>query len=161
MANPVLIKPGSATLVLTPKTPIAAARGRFNMSTIMDAIAATMVSQNIAKTAYGYPIPNPTIPCAFVGYPTEVDWITISGGGGAHAKFPLFFLVGNVLEKNSRDALSLVIDGANSVKQSLEGNLGGVISSMIVDGSPDVAIETIIIGDVEYLTAKFILDVFA
>lgn len=156
------ITPDPVVLTVKGHSPKVIARGGFNLATVMDAIAAKLVADGVVKTAYGYPVPLPTVPCAFVGYPTKIDYnVTMGGGGnGVHVLLPIFFAVGKVIDKTSRDQLSLVIDvqGASAIKASMDGTLGGSVASCVCDGA-EITIEKI--GEVDYLAAKFELDFYA
>lgn len=122
----------------------------------MDAIATQIVSTGVGKSAFGYPKSNPPIPCWIVGYPEKpIDWITQGGGPTAQATFPVWFVVGKVDDKSARDTLSPVIDGTLSIKQKLDGTLGGAVSSCIVS---EVVIESVIVNQIPYLTARFDLE---
>ncbi len=129
----------------------------------MDAIAAEMVTDMVAGTrTYGYPVPDPVPPCAIVGYPTKLDYdYTFHANattGTVEATFPVWFVVARVLDKGARDALSAVITGAPGVKESLDGNLAGAVQICTV---VDCQVEPITISDVEYLAARFDVQVVA
>lgn len=129
----------------------------------MDGIAAYAVSQGVTTRAYGYPIPDPTPPCLIVGYPTKLDFdFTFHAAGTAgvvEATFPLWFVVGLVVDKSSRDALSAIITGATGIKNLLDGSMGGTFlqTARVVD----CKIQTTTIAATEYLAALFDLDVIA
>lgn len=132
----------------------------FDLSAIMDAIAAELIADGVTARAYGYPIPNPTPPCAIVGYPTKLDYDftfhALGTTGKIEALFPVWFVVGRVLDKAARDALSAVITGAPGIKESLDGNLAGAVDTANV---MDCQVETLTIADVDYLAARFDLEV--
>jgi hypothetical protein len=135
----------------------------FDLSTTMDGIAAYAVSSGVTARAYGWPVPNPQPPCLIVGYPTKLDFDmtfhALGTVGVVDATFPLWFLVGLVLDKDSRDALSAIISGAAGIKNLLDGAQGGTYlqSARVMD----CKIETTTIAGVEYLAAHFDLDVIA
>lgn len=135
----------------------------FALGTIMDAIAAEMATDMVAGTrTYAFPTPNPIPPCAIVGYPTKLDYDftfhAIGSTGTIEATFPIWYVVARVLDTDARAKLSAVITGAPGVAESLGGNLGGAVQTANVS---DCQVETITIGDVEYLSARFDLDVVA
>jgi hypothetical protein len=110
----------------------------FNLSAIMDGMAAQLVTQGVTTKAYGYPISNfESAPLAYVGYPkpgSMVFDVTFKRGTDS-ATFPVYFVVGKVADKASRDALSAIIDGAVAIKSGLESGtntLGGTVSSVHV-----------------------------
>jgi|SRR6185312_3800760 len=133
----------------------------FVLSTVMDAIAAELVA-DVGATfrVSAYPIPNPTPPHAIVGYPTKFDYDytfhALATTGVIEATFPIWYVVGRVLDKTSRDALSAVITGAPGIAEALGGTLGGTVHSANVS---DMQVETVTIADVDYLAARFDLDV--
>lgn len=135
----------------------------FALNTIMDAIAAEIVADLPAGTrASAYPIPNPTPPQVIVGYPTRLDYdMTFHAGattGKIEATFPVWYVVGQVLDKAARDALSAVITGAPGIKESLDGNLAGAVDYCTVK---DCQVAQITIADVRYLAARFDVEVVA
>ncbi len=129
----------------------------------MDGIAAYAISSGVTARAYGYPVPSPTPPCMIVGYPTKLDFDmtfhALGTVGVVEITFPLWFLVGDVVDKASRDALSAIISGATGIKNLLDGAQGGAYlqTAEVVD----CKIETMTIGGTEYLAARFDLDVIA
>lgn len=131
----------------------------FNLATVMDAIAAELIADGVTARASAYPIPNPTPPCAIVGYPTKIDYDMTAHANATTGKlefeFPVWFLVGRVLDKDARDRLSAVITGAPGIKEALDGNLGGTVDFSTVT---DCQVETLTIGDVDYLAARFTLE---
>lgn len=135
----------------------------FALGTIMDAIAAEMVTDMVAGTrTYATPVPNPVPPCAIVGYPSKLDYdLTFHAGGTTgkvEATFPVWFVVGRVVDKDARDKLSAVITGAPGVKESLDGNLGGTVDYCNVR---DFQVESLMIGETEYLAGRFDCEVVA
>lgn len=135
----------------------------FDLSTTMDGIAAYAISSGVCTRAYGYPEPNPEPPCFVVDYPSKLDFDytfhTLTTVGVIEATFPLYFLVSHVLEKDARDALSLIISGATGIKNLLDGSMGGTFlqTARVVD----CKIVNKMFGGVPYLAAQFDLDVIA
>ncbi len=133
----------------------------------MDAIAATLVAQGVTTTAqtYAFPVPTFVPPCCIVGYPKPggIDLDLTFKRGGIEAIFPVWTVVGKVIDIDARNALSALLDGgAATVKTALEsglGTLGGVVASTRVY---DPVVETIsdTLGT-EYLAARFEVEVVA
>src|SRR6266851_1998605 len=101
----------------------------FNLSAIMDAIAATLVAQNVESSAqtYAYPVLTFVPPCAFVDYPVrgQIDLDLTFKSGGIMATFPVYLVVGKAIDSNARSTLSGSIDGgATTVKTALESGGG-------------------------------------
>ena len=137
----------------------------FDLSATMDAIAARCVSQGVCANAIGYPIPTLQPPMIVVGYPTKLDYdLTFHSGattGKVKLAIPLWYVVGKVIDKAARDALSTVISTAVSIKAKLDGDsvaYGGILDYVNVDSC---SVETLMVGDVDYLAAKFELEVVA
>lgn len=134
----------------------------FVLSTVIDAIAAELIADGVTTRASGYPISNPTPPCAIVGYPTKLDFDmtfhALGTTGKVDATFPVWFVVGKVMDKGARDALSAVITGAPGIKESLDGNLAGSVDICNVD---DAQVQALTIADVEYLAVRFDVRVVA
>jgi hypothetical protein len=139
----------------------------FNLLAIMNAIAATLVTQSVETTSqtYAYPVPTFVPPCAIVGYPAKggIDLDLTFKRGGIQGTFPVWLVVGKAVDSNARTTLSAAIDGGSTtVKTALEsggGTLGGVVASTWVH---DPVVETIsdTIGT-EYLAARFDVEVLA
>ena len=133
----------------------------FVLSTVMDAIAAELVT-DIGATfrVSAYPVGSPNPPQAIVGYPSKLDYDytfhALGSTGKISATFPIWYVVGQVLDKTSRDALSAVLTGAPGIAESLGGTLGGTVD---VANVSDCQVETVTIGDVDYLSARFDLEV--
>lgn len=125
------------------------------LSTVMDAIASTAIAQGVTTRAYAYPAPNPIAPCMIVGYPRITFDYTFKRGAD-EATFPIWFVVGKVIDKSARDQLSLIITGATGVKDKLDGDLTGAVQTCRVEGGD---IEVVNIAGVEWLAFKFTLDV--
>lgn len=126
----------------------------------MDAIAAELIADGVTTRAFGYPIPNPTPPCAIVGYPTKLDFDmtfhALGTTGKVHATFPVWLVVGRVVDKAARDALSAVLTGATGIKESLDGNLA---ASVDICNVVDCQVQALTIADVEYLAARFDVEI--
>lgn len=97
-----------------------------------------------------------------VGYPTTLDYDLTFHAGGTTGKisavFPVWYVVGKVIDKDARDKLSAVITGAPGIKESLDGNLAGAVD---IANVKDVKVEELPIGEVPYLAARFELEVTA
>lgn len=127
----------------------------LNLASTMDALAAKLVASSVAaKRVYAQPEESVAPPCVVIGYPDDIEYDQTFGRGSDRAEFPVWFLVGKVTGKASRDALSAVITGAASVKDVLDGALtvGANVATVRVTGAKP---ESIKFGDVEYLSARF------
>lgn len=134
----------------------------FVLKTVMDAIATEMVT-DIGATfrAYGWPIANPEPPCAIVPYPTEFQYNltfhALGTTGKIRAVFPVRYVVGRVVEKATRDALSALVTGSPGVPESLGGNLAGAVDSVLVSDAPRFEVENI--AGVDYQAVIFDVEV--
>ena len=129
---------------------------RIDLDATMDAIAATAVSGGATTRAYAIPEDNVEVPCMVVGYPDEINYDMTFRDGSDEATFPVWFLVGLVVDRAARKSLSDIIGSAPSIKAALDGNLGGVVQTARVER---VRIETATVGSVQYLAARFDLNV--
>lgn len=123
----------------------------------MDALASALLSGGVvaAGKAWAYPVPSFDPPCAMVGYPTSVSFDMTAKRGADEATFPVWYIVGKVSDKASRDALSAALDGAAGTKRAIElsDTLGAVVSSVRVT---DCVVETQVdAAEVKFLTARF------
>jgi hypothetical protein len=139
----------------------------FNLSAIMDAIAATLVAQGVESAAqtFAYPSPQFVPPCLIVDYPKPggIELNLTFKRGGIQATFPVYAVVGKTVDSNARGTISGILDGgATTVRPALEsggGTLGGVVASTLVH-SPRVETVKDSIGT-EYLAAVFDVEVIA
>lgn len=128
------------------------------LADVMDAISAEIVSAGVVTKAHAYPVGSVTPPCAVVGYPETIDFDAVFGRGSDKAEFPLWVIVGKVHDKSARDAISKLITGATGIKDALDGDLGGAVQTCHVT---DCKIEEIQVGDITYLSAKFMLEIYS
>jgi len=123
----------------------------------MDAIAAA-IPDAATERKYAWPQDTVSPPCAVVGYPEDIDFDLTYGRGADTATFPVWFIVGKVVERAARNKLSEVIAGANGIKDALDGNLGGVVQTLRVTRCRPV---TLTIGGISLLAAEFSAEVIA
>lgn len=129
------------------------------MGSVMDALAARILAAGVTTRAHAWPVGAVQPPCAIVGYPEEIEFDTTFRRGSDRAVFPVWMVCGNVHDRSARDVLSAYIgDGARSVKAALEPNVGGAVQTARVT---DCQIEKLPIGAVEYITAKFMIEVYS
>lgn len=135
----------------------------FVLSTCMDGIAAYAVTAGVTTRAYGYPISDPTPPCLIVDWPTQLDFDLTAHALGTVGKvtavFPLQFVVGKVIDKSARDALSAIVSGAVGIKNLLDGSMGGTF--LDTARVMNCKIGPVTISSVDYLAAVFDLEVIA
>ncbi len=132
--------------------------GAINVSATMQAVADRLVAAAVVTNAYGWPVRSVKPPAAIVGYPDELEFDVTFGRGSDRAVIPIWIVCGNVHDKTARDTLSGYIAGATGVKDALDGDLGGAVQTARVT---DCQIEKIDIGGVEYISARFDLEVFS
>ncbi len=137
----------------------------FALSAIMDAIAATIRTAGVADIVYPYPASSFQPPCAIVNYPPSggIKFDMTFKRGADEATFPVMFVVGSVNDLAARDALSAIIDGAVSIKASLEAStaaLAAVVSTVrVTDCSVEFLTMPPEMGSVEFLAARFDVEV--
>ena len=129
---------------------------RLDLNAVMDGIAARLRTGGFVPKVYEWPSESPTPPCAIVGYPETIEWDFTFADASDRASFPVWLVVGRVSDRTARDRISDLISGVNSIKALLDGNLGGVVQTCRVE---DCSVENVSINAVDYLAAKFTLDV--
>jgi hypothetical protein len=130
----------------------------LNVSSVMDAIAARIVAAGVTTRAYAWPTGSIQPPCAIVGYPEELEFDATFGRGSDRAVFPVWMVCGNVSDRSARDVLSGYITGGTGIKDALDGTLGGAVQTARVT---DCQVEKLPIGAVEYIAAKFMIEVYS
>lgn len=130
----------------------------LQLAATMQAIADTIVSEGVTTRAYAWPSGQIQPPCAIVGYPEQIDFDATFGRGSDRAVFPVWMVCGNVSDRTARDVLSGYITGATGIKDALDGNLGGAVQTARVT---DCQVEKTTIGAVEYISARFDIEVYS
>lgn len=130
----------------------------LDLNALMDALAAALGGITGLRVQ-GYPASAAAVPAATVGLPTTLEYDSTMGRGLDHVVVPITLLVGNVVDRSARAALSAYLagTGSSSVKAAIDGKLGGVVGSARVMGA---RIEVVTLGGVEYLGATFDVDIF-
>lgn len=126
------------------------------MAGTMDALAARVPASTYR--VHAWPVGEVQPPCVVIGYPTSIDFDFTMADGSDMAEFPIWYIVGPVDTKQSRDALSLVIRGATGVKDALDGPLTVGADTYAVRVT-DCVPESVTFGTVVYLAAKFMAEV--
>ncbi len=137
----------------------------LDLTATMDAIASTLDAATITVNpgsilmrTYAWPVGAVNPPCIVVGYPKKIIFDLTFKRGSDETTFPVWFVVGKADDKASRDTLSSVLTGVGHIKDVLDGNLGGAVQTA---RCVDVDIESVKIGDIEYLAALFTLEVLS
>jgi PKD repeat protein len=125
------------------------------MSLVMDGLAALITAGAFVDNVYAFPSPTVSVPCAVVGYPSEIVFdSTFQGtlGYQPHNRYvnPVWFLVAQGDSLTARDALSNILTGTNSVKSVLDG-LHAFGTTRCTDGF----VGQVPIADVIYVGARF------
>jgi len=125
-----------------------------NLTAIMDGLATLVTDAGLAVNVYAFPPDDFTVPCAVVGYPTEILFDITAQRGGDQMTLPLWFAVGLSNTKSARDALSTILGDASSIKSTLDGaqSFGDVRVT-------DATIDRITVASGTYLAAKFDVEV--
>lgn len=130
---------------------------QLDLAATMDALAAKLVAGSVAvKRVSAWPDEALSPPCVVIDYPEEIEYDLTFGRGSDEAVFPIWFLVGKVTGKASRDALSAVVSGANaaSIKAVLDGPL------TVGSNTADVRVlsckpAAFVLGSTTYLGGRF------
>lgn len=99
---------------------------KLDMATVMDAIAAALVSGGCVDRAYGYPAATVQKRQAAVGYPDSVDFDMTFGRGLEAATFPVWIVCGIDTDEKTRDEVSRLVGSATDVKTAIESALDSV-----------------------------------
>jgi hypothetical protein len=124
-----------------------------DLSAIMDGLAARGIAYGIPN-AYGYPVESVTVPCLLVDFPDTIELSETFQRGGDHVVLSVWHLVGQSFTKDSRDALSLAIQGGADLVDAIEGAYSW--------GDVDVVkaeVSTVTIASSTYLGIKLTVDV--
>lgn len=124
----------------------------------MQAIADRLVAAGVVTDAYGWPNRNATPISAIVSYPASIEFDATFGRGSDKAVFPVFVICGDVAAEDTRDVLSVYVSGVGSVKDALDGTLGGVVQTARVT---DCEIAVINLAGVDYMAARYEIEVYS
>jgi hypothetical protein len=136
-----------------------ATAGEWSLSAIMDALAA---ATPVALTTKVYPHPVATVipPAIIVGYPTDIDYDQVYGRASDKLMFPLWAVFGAVSDLAARDELSEALSGSAEIKGAIEASttLRGLgCATRVTNAVP----ETVTIGGVQYISARFTVEVYS
>lgn len=131
---------------------------RIVLKTVMDAFAARLeAAPPVVMRTYPYLPEVVEVPAAVIGYPADIDFdVTFAGAASQadEAVFPIWIVVGAIVGKAGRDALS---DLTTTVKARLEPDLNGAVQVCDVERCrPD----TLSIAGIDYLAGRFDVRVF-
>lgn len=132
---------------------------------VMDALAAavTEATTPFTQRAQAWPAESVQPPQVVVGYPESIDFDVTFGKaatrGADKATIPLYFVLGAVTARTTRDALSALLADATGIKALIEDydSDGAWQTVRVTDCRP----EAIKIGAVEYLAGRFDCEVIA
>lgn len=131
---------------------------KLDVADTMDAIAAALVSGGCVTRAYGYPASVVQKGDAAVGLPERVEFDMTFGRGLESAVIPVWVVCGQPGDKRTRDEVSRLVGSATDVKSALDGDLGGVVSSLRVT---DCSIETYEATGGIYVAVRFDCEVLS
>ena len=128
--------------------------GAVDLTATMDGIGDLVEAAALVPNVYRWPAESVTVPCAVVGYPTAIDLDATFQRGTDRVALPLWLVVGRTTTKDARDALSVLLGAAPSVKATLDGaqSFGDLRVT-------DAEVSEIVIGGVSYLGLRFTVDV--
>jgi hypothetical protein len=128
----------------------------LDLKTVMDALA-TACPTSAGTRKFGYPVGAVEPPAVIVGYPTTCEFDATFGRGSDRAVFPIWYVVGRVMEKASRDKLSAVITDMAAISSSIGGvHAPSIQTARVTDCTP----ESVIIGAETYIAARFDVEVY-
>ena len=128
----------------------------LDLAATMDAFADA--AKAILLNVYAYPAGKIEAPAIVVGYPKSIDFDATFKSGSDRAEFPIYYVVGRVDDKAARDALSVVIQGADSIKAVFDGDLNGAVQTCRVT---DCQVTEYTNSGIQYLGAVFTAEVYS
>jgi len=128
--------------------------GALVLKDVMDGIGTAITASGLARNVYSWPTGTIVEPCALVDYPTNIDIGATFQRGSDHLSLPVLFLVGQTFSRESRDALSDVIAGGSDLVAAIDGAHAWGDASVT-----DATVTAVVVGGIEYLGLKLIVDV--
>lgn len=122
------------------------------LSEIMDGLAT--LAEPLTPQVYAFPPLSVTPPCVVIGYPTMIDYDETFVRGSDRFELPVWFMVAQAGTLAARDAVFDVMTDVASIKGRFDGN--HAFGSVRVT---DAAIEEVSVGPIQYLSAKFTVDI--
>lgn len=126
----------------------------------MSAIDVAAVMDDLAGAApdgwhgYAYQTDSIVEPAMVVGLP-EIEVGVTFGRGSDHATFPVWFLIGKVMNKAARDRFSAIVAGADDMVAALADVAGQVTVVM------RITLDTVVVTGIAYLGARFEVEVWS
>lgn len=129
----------------------------MDLGDVMDEIS-TQLDTIADLNCFAWPVGSVKPPAAIVGYPTEYNYDATYGRGMDRLNLPVVVLVGRPVDRSTRDAIALYVNGsgASSVKAVLESGTYTAFDTVRVTGVDFDIYEE---GAVKYLAAIFDLDI--
>lgn len=129
-----------------------------NLQAVMEAIAAALNAANPDYRADPYPSDSISAPATVVGYPTTIEFDAVYQRGADRALIPIYYLVGTTSDRAASERISAVIAGAGTVKNAIDGNLGGAVMTSRVT---DMKVLKVELAGGTFLAAVFTAEVYA
>jgi hypothetical protein len=133
----------------------------MSIAAVMDGLGVRLSTISGLRT-YDYPADAVAVPAAVVLFPETLTYDDTMARGADRASFQVIVLVGKVSDRSARDSLALYMNGTGdkSVKTVVEADrtLGAAADTARVT---EATVETFAVGAVEYLGARFNIDVVA
>lgn len=129
----------------------------MNIAAVMDAVS-TRLSTIAGLRCHAHPVGSVTPPAAVVSYPDEYKYDETYGRGMDRMTLPVVLVVGKVVDRSARNALSAYAAGAglSSVKRVLES---GTYSAFHTIRVSEAEFDVVSIAAVDYIAATFGLDI--
>jgi len=129
----------------------------IDLGVTMDALAAKLEDGGVSKRIYAWPVDSVAPPAVVIGYPTALDFDVTFGRGSDRAVFPIYFVAGRISDRTTRDALSVIVTGANSIKTALDGPLSSTLGGTV--RVTDCQVQEVTVGSISLLAAVFSTEV--
>lgn len=129
----------------------------LDLNPVMDAIGARLLTITGLRV-FDFAAENIAVPAATV-VPGAITYDVTKARGVDLSTFQVHVLVSRVSDRAARDKLSAYAagTGSSSVKQAVDGNLGGVVHAARVTGS---TISMMQVAGLDYLAATFEIEVY-
>lgn len=123
----------------------------MDLAATMDALATAASTGTTTGRSYAYPVDDAQPPCVIVGYPTEWDFDVTMTVKNAKATYPVWYVVGKVTEKATRDKVSAAV---LVLKTALE-------AASLVIRVVRSAFEPVVLGGVTYMSVRLDCEVWS
>lgn len=129
----------------------------MNLADVMDDVGAALSAIDGLRV-FAYSADSVVAPAAIVGWPDPLEYDNAMARGADRQTVPLWVMVGRLDARTTRTRMAVYLDGSGpaSVKAAIEAHVYTACDSVRVTTAE---VDAYIVGAVEYLGAKFELDI--